>query len=70
MATIVNGISLGAPGTPGVAAPVCILRGVGDPSDSTDVQVSAASIGSLFLRIDGGAGTTLYVREPSGWVGK
>lgn len=34
----------------------------------------AAPAGSMFLRIDGGAGTTLYVKESgtgkTGWVGK
>lgn len=34
----------------------------------------AATVGSLFLRTDGGAGSTLYVKESgagnTGWVGK
>lgn len=36
--------------------------------------VVAASVGSLFLRFDGGAGTTLYVKQSgtdnTGWIGK
>ena len=70
MAQVINGISLGAPGQPGQASQVYVFRGVGSPAVSTDPTVAVASIGSLYLRIDGGAGTTLYVLEPSGWVGK
>ncbi len=45
-----------------------ILQGSGDPNG--DVE---APVGSLYLRSDGGAVTTLYVREntgASGWVAK
>jgi hypothetical protein len=69
MPQVINGLSLGAVGLP-TAAPVYIFRALGDPANSTDPNVSEASIGSLYLRIDGGAGTTLYVLEPGGWVGK
>lgn len=41
--------------------------------DSPEGMVTA-EVGSLYLRIDGGAGTTLYVKETgsgdTGWVGK
>lgn len=34
------------------------------------VPTLAASVGSLYQRLDGGANTTLYVKEASGWVAK
>lgn len=44
--------------------------GAGDPE-----SVVTASIGTLFLRVDGGAGTVLYVKETddglaTGWAAK
>lgn len=46
-----------------------IYSGTGSPE-----SVVSASVGSLYLRTDGGAGTTLYVKESgsgnTGWVGK
>jgi hypothetical protein len=46
-----------------------IYIGAGTPEGE-----EAAPVGSLFLRIDGGAGTTLYVKESgegdTGWIGK
>lgn len=43
--------------------------GTGDPTG-----VVAAPVGTLFLRLDGGAGTTLYVKEAgtgtAGWAAK
>ena len=47
-----------------------ILVGTGDPTGSV-----AAPVGSLFLRVDGGAGSTLYVKEgggatAAGWAAK
>jgi len=46
-----------------------IYTGTGSPNG-----VVTASVGSLFLRKDGGAGTTLYVKESgtgnTGWVAK
>ena len=46
-----------------------ILSGAGSPE-----SVVAAPVGSLYLRSDGGAGTTLYVKQSgtgnTGWVGK
>ena len=47
-----------------------IIRGTGSPE-----AVRAAPIGYLYLRRDGGAGTTLYVKEAddglsTGWVAK
>jgi hypothetical protein len=45
---------------------VRILTGTGDPEG-----VHTAPVGSLFLRTDGGSGTTLYVKESgtgnTGW---
>lgn len=46
-----------------------LYTGTGDPDG-----VVTAPVGSLFLRSDGGAGTTLYVKESgtgdTGWVAK
>lgn len=46
-----------------------IFRGTGDPEN-----VVTAPIGSLYLRADGGAGSTLYVKESgtddTGWQPK
>lgn len=48
-----------------------VLIGAGSGSPQT---VVTAPVGSLFLRADGGAGTTLYVKESgtgnTGWVAK
>lgn len=67
MPQVVNGISLGAPGTPGVAAPVYIFRAQGAPTASTDPNVGQASIGSLYLQVDGAPGGTLWVKLATGW---
>lgn len=44
------------------------------PGTGTPEGVVTAPVGSLYLRTDGGAGTTLYVKESgagnTGWVGK
>lgn len=46
-----------------------VFKGEGDPDG-----VITAPVGSLFLRTDGGTGTTLYVKESgvgnTGWVAK
>lgn len=46
-----------------------ITSGTGSPEG-----VAVASVGSLYLRTDGGAGTTMYVKETgvgnTGWIGK
>lgn len=34
------------------------------------VPTISAGVGSVYLRKDGGAGTSLYVKEASGWVAK
>jgi len=54
----------------GTAQPAVIVRaGTGSPEG-----VVTAPVGSLFLRMDGGAGTTLYVKQSgtgnTGWAGK
>lgn len=55
-------------GLPPTTAPAW-YRGTGSPEN-----VIAATVGSLYSRIDGGAGTTLYVKETgtgnTGWVAK
>lgn len=53
-----------------ISARLTFLRvGTGDPTG-----VEAAPVGTLFLRLDGGAGTTLYVKEAgtgtAGWAAK
>jgi hypothetical protein len=68
--TIPNGIVLGNG--------VYLFAAAGDPNLRTDVNVVAASVGSIYLRTDGGSGTSFYVKEssatvsaPSGtWTGK
>lgn len=53
----------------GVGTITSILFGNGSPEGTR-----AANVGSLYLRADGGAGTTLYVKESgtgnTGWVAK
>jgi hypothetical protein len=60
-----------------LAPGIFILGGPGDPNaiaDGADVNSGcvAASPGSLFLRTDGGAATTLYVKTalPNTWTAK
>ncbi len=65
----IGGIQLGL-GAGGVGQ-VVILFGTGAPSAQTDSSVTSAAIGSLYLRLDGGASTTLYVRETAAtWTAK
>lgn len=46
-----------------------ITSGIGSPENAV-----IAPIGSIYLRVDGGAGTSLYVKESgagdTGWIGK
>lgn len=47
-----------------------VIRGTGDPSG-----VVVADVGTLYTRLDGGVGTTLYVKQAdsglsSGWAAK
>lgn len=53
----------------GIIQPAIIFNGTGSPEG-----VVTASIGALYTRTDGGAGTTLYVKESgtgnTGWVAK
>jgi len=55
-----NGFLIGA---------IKIVAGSGSPESAV-----TAPVGSVYLRTDGGAGTTLYVKESgsgnTGWVGK
>jgi len=48
---------------------VRVYRGYGSP-----LNVVSASVGSIYQRLDGGAGTSVYVKESgtdgSGWVAK
>lgn len=52
-----------------LAGAAMVLRGNGSPA-----SVVTAPVGTLYLRADGGTGTTLYVKESgtgtSGWVAK
>jgi hypothetical protein len=65
----IGGVQLGL-GLDG-SGQVVILFGTGAPSAQTDPSVTSAAVGSLYLRLDGGAGTTLYVRETaSTWTAK
>jgi hypothetical protein len=61
--TVYNEVRLGAPTGP------LIKSGSGTPEG-----VVTAPIGSMFLRTNGGAGTTLYIKESgtgnTGWIGK
>jgi hypothetical protein len=63
------GLSIGTDVQAYDAALGLISSGTGTPEG-----VVTANVGSLFLRTDGGAGTTLYVKESgtgnTGWVGK
>lgn len=47
---------------------IFITTDKGDPA--TNDQTSADPTGSLYLRTDGGAGSTLYVKEVPGWAAK
>lgn len=51
-----------------------IRRGVPLSGTGSPENVVTAPVGTLYTRIDGGAGTTLYVKESgagnTGWVGK
>lgn len=62
---LLNGLRLGAIGVGGVL----VRSGAGSPEG-----VLTANIGSMYLRTDGGAGTTLYIKESgagsTGWVAK
>lgn len=52
---------------------LAILYGAGDPASSTVEDVTHASVGSIYVRTDGGSGSTLYVLEgpsPGNWVAK
>lgn len=53
----------------GIFNPSMIFSGNGSPEGSV-----SASIGSIYLRLDGGVGTTLYVKESgigtTGWSAK
>jgi len=53
----------------GIIRPAVIFTGTGSPEG-----VVTASVGALYTRTDGGAGTTLYVKESgtsnTGWVAK
>jgi hypothetical protein len=60
---------IGQPNSPN-AIVVRIFVEAGAPATSTDLSVLNAAVGSLYLMTDGGAGSTLYVMEPSGWVAK
>jgi hypothetical protein len=58
-----GGIRVDAAGIQFAPSAVRILSGAGAPTGT-------APNGSIYLRTDGGAGTTLYVREAGAWVAK
>jgi hypothetical protein len=58
-----NGITFGS-------GRIFIFVGNGTPDSHTDDDVPLAKSGSLFLRMDGGAGRTLYVKEGDTWTAK
>lgn len=72
MALVITGVGIqgptGAPGS-GVSGTAHVYGGAGSPEG-----VQTAAVGSLYLRSDGGAGTSLYVKETgsgnTGWVAK
>ena len=66
MAQVVTGILLLGAGSIHLG----IFYGTGNPVSSNDPDVQQATVGSVFLRTDGGSSSTLYVREPAGWVAK
>ena len=59
----------GASATAGVAYGASTYYGTGTPEG-----VVTAAVGAMYLRSDGGAGTTLYIKESgtgnTGWAGK
>lgn len=61
--------TLTAPTISGGSGTATIQAGNGSPEG-----VVTATVGSLYMRTDGGAGTTLYVKESgagnTGWVAK
>jgi hypothetical protein len=61
--------------TPGAAGGTIALTAVGSSAAphilcGNGVPASTTPNGSLYLRMDGGAGSTLYVRESGAWVAK
>jgi hypothetical protein len=71
---IEKGIALSGPGA-GPNSSYTLIRiftEAGAPASSTDQAVLNAAVGSLYLRVDGGSSTTLYVCEGSAgnWVAK
>lgn len=64
-----NANRIGTAGTTALSAQPTISAGSGSPE-----SVVTAMIGSLYLRLDGGASTTLYVKTSgsgnTGWTAK
>jgi hypothetical protein len=63
-------VSSSGPGASFQGGTILPMSGIGSPAG-----VVAAPVGSIYLNLSGGAGTTLYVKESggstsSGWVGK
>ena len=75
-----RGVIIGGQGVAGTTAQTpgarYIAMGLGDPNVGGGAGAVAGSIGCQFLRRDGGAGTTLYIKESGGddttggWVAK
>ncbi len=68
LATFSDDVSIGGNIEMGSGGPI-IATGTGSPESSI-----AAGVGSIYLRTDGGAGTSMYVKESgtggAGWVAK
>lgn len=62
---------IGQPNNPN-AMVVRIFVELGSPTASSDPLVQNAAVGSLYMRADGGSGSTLYVCEGTvgNWVAK
>jgi hypothetical protein len=67
MPRIVNGIYLGAPGPAG-SLPCIAFCEITTPANSTDPQVNACANGSTYSNVNGGTGSTFYVRVNGLWV--
>ena len=67
MSQIVNGVYRGAPGPAG--SPPCIdFCETVAPANSTDPMVASSSNGSTYSNVNGGSGSTFYVKVNGAWV--
>ena len=67
MPQIVNGVYRGAPGPAG--SPPCIdFCETMTPTASANPQVNTCANGSTYSNVNGGTGSTFYVRVNGAWV--